>query len=68
MSIIVLIVSLFVATELVVGRSAFKVTPKTTPSCAECKEVFHTDRNGVPVSYHLMGSELCWECFVEWRA
>ena len=34
MSIIVLIVSLFVATELVVGRSAFKATPKKT--CAWC--------------------------------
>ena len=36
--------------------------------CEECKEVFNTDRNDKDVSYHLMGSELCWECFVECRA
>ena len=36
--------------------------------CEECKKDFNTDVNGKFISYHLMGSELCWECFVEWRA
>ncbi len=37
-------------------------------SCAECKEDFGTDRNNKPVYYTLFKSQLCWECFVEWRA
>ena len=39
-----------------------------TERCEECKEPFNTDRNGKCINYTLFKSQLCWECFVEFRA
>jgi len=70
MSIIVLIVSLFVATEMVVGRSAFKSTPKVRPTVGDTCEFKNCTRKIVSSRWDtrplvILLQRCCQECYDE---
>ena len=70
MSIIVLIVSLFVATEMVVGRSAFKRTPKSRPDVGDTCEFKNCENKIVSSPWDsrplvILLQRCCKECYDE---
>ena len=70
MSIIVLIVSLFVATEMIVGRSAFKRTPKSRPDVGDTCEFENCENKIVSSPWDtrplvILLQRCCKECYDE---
>ena len=70
MSIIILIVSLFVATEMVVGRSAFKTTPKVRPTVGDTCEFENCENKIVSSPWDtrplvILLQRCCQECYDE---